>query len=100
MKILYIFLTSLTLSACAVHRSSSLNMLDKRSDYAQEKRIKEDLSLIQNPLLTPRRTQPQVTDIFIYPHEMPTGDYFRGGWIRTIISESKWAIEKKSDHKK
>ena len=96
MKNIYILCFFLFLSACAINRVPSLNMLEKRSDYAGLRQVEEDLSSLGGPLLIPQRTQSTVTDIWVHPHEMPTGDYFRGGWIRTVISSPKWTIEQKS----
>ena len=93
MKTIYLFYFSIFFSSCAVHRTPSLNMLEKRSDYEGSRQIKKELSSLQGPLLVPQRTESKITDIWIHPHEMPTGDYFRGGWIRTIISHSQWSIK-------
>lgn len=88
-------LVALFLSACATTRAPSLNMLEKRSDYDNTGQIEDALSSVDAPLLVPQRTKPTVTDIWIHPHEMPTGDYFRGGWIRTVIAGARWEVEKK-----
>ena len=56
---------------------------------------KNGIPAFRHTLLVPQRTNPTVTDIWIHPHEMPTGDYFRGGWIRTVISNARWEVEKK-----
>ena len=84
----------LLLPACAMNRVPSLNMLEHRADYSGLRRIKENLSSLDSPSLVPQRTQPKVSDIWVHPHEMPTGDYFRGGWIRTLISHSEWTVGK------
>lgn len=91
-----LILLPLLISACATNRAPSLNMLEKRSDYNQLHHIEKSLSALDNPLLVPTRTEPIVTDIWVHPHEMPTGDYFRGGWIRTVISRSRWEVKSKS----
>ena len=97
MRIHYLFSYIFILSSCAIHRAPSRNMLAERSDYTGQARTEKESSALSasEPLFTPQRTQPEVTDIWIHPHEMPTGDYFRGGWIRTIISDSKWTVKAK-----
>lgn len=95
MKSIFLLSVALLLSSCATTRAPSLNLLEKRSDYDNMGQIENELSSVDAPLLVPQRTNPTVTDIWIHPHEMPTGDYFRGGWIRTVISSARWEVEKK-----
>ncbi|MBT4761936.1 MAG: hypothetical protein HOO06_09590 [Bdellovibrionaceae bacterium] len=95
MRSILILLVAILLSACSTTRAPSLNMLEKRSDYSGVGQIEDALSSVNSPLLVPQRTKPIVTDIWVHPHEMPTGDYFRGGWIRTVISKARWEVEKK-----
>ena len=93
----FLLMTGLFVAAgCSTGRAPSLNMLEKRADYDAELRTDEAMADIENPILVPNRTIPRVTDIWVHPHEMPTGDYFRGGWIRTIISDSHWQMETRS----
>ena len=96
MKILLPIVLLSLLSACATNRAPSLNMLEKRADYQGLGKLQEALSNVDSPLLVPKRTKPTVTDIWIHPHEMPTGDYFRGAWIRTVISKAQWKVESKT----
>jgi hypothetical protein len=91
--LLFLPLFQMLFSACAMMRAPSLNMLNQESDYDGHGRLKQTVSSLDRPLLVPSRTNPKVTDIWIHPHEMPTGDYFRGGWIRTIVTDSRWEIE-------
>jgi hypothetical protein len=87
-------LSLLILSSCALNRAPGMKMLEKVADYQSLHRLENDLGSASGPLLLPKRTNALVTDIWIHPHEMPTGDYFRGGWIRTIISRASWKLEK------
>lgn len=84
----------LFLSACSTTRAPSLNMLEKRADYEGSNYMGEVVSEFEPSVLVPNRTSPRVADIWIHPHEMPTGDYFRGGWIRTLVSKSQWQMER------
>ena len=68
-------------------------MLEQRADYNGQLEAKTFFEG-QAPLLVPHWTKAKVTDIWVHPHEMPTGDYFRGGWIRTLIGKSQWEIER------
>lgn len=85
--------TMVLLNACAMTRAPSLNLLEKRSDYDNVHQIKEALDQVDHPLLVPVRTKPVVADIWVHPHELPNGDYFRGGWVRTVVSRSHWQVE-------
>lgn len=85
--------TSLLVSGCAINRAPSLNMLEQTADYDASKQTSESLGELKGPLLTPYRTEPQMTDILIHPHEMPTGDYFLGGWIRVVVAHPKWELD-------
>ena len=84
-----------TLGACAMTRAPSLNMLENRADYGNISEIKEALDEVDHPLLVPIRTKPIIADIWVHPHELANGDYFRGGWIRTVVTRSHWQVEEK-----
>lgn len=83
------------MGGCAMTRAPSLNMLEKSADYENLGEIKEALDEVDHPLLVPIRTKPVVADIWVHPHELANGDYFRGGWIRTVVTRSHWQIEEK-----
>ncbi len=83
------------LHACAMNRADSLNLLEKRADFKGFNEVEEALGAVDNPLLVPVRTEPQVADIWVHPHELANGDYFRGAWIRTVVSRSTWSMEEK-----
>ncbi|MFK7822710.1 MAG: hypothetical protein AB8G05_01030 [Oligoflexales bacterium] len=87
----------LSLDSCAISRAPSLNLLEKRSDYEGTEQIKEALEEVDHPLLVPTRTKPVIADIWVHPHELPNGDYFRGGWIRTVVTRSYWQVEEKQE---
>ncbi|MFK7824478.1 MAG: TraV family lipoprotein [Oligoflexales bacterium] len=85
----------LALNSCAMNRAPSLNLLEKRSDYDNVGQIKEALDEVDHPLLVPVRTKPHIADIWVHPHELPNGDYFRGGWVRTVVTRSHWQVAEK-----
>lgn len=81
-------LISLLLSSCA-SRAPSLRMLDKRSSYEMDSKefvyIDDELS----------RDKAREVKIYIYPNEMPSGDYFQGGYLRAVIEKGKWTYKRK-----
>ncbi len=84
-------------SACALTRAPSENLLEKRADYEGVHEIESSLQAVDNPLLVPIRTQPVVADIWVHPHELANGDYFRGGWVRTVVTRSQWQMEETNE---
>ena len=60
-------------------------MLGERAEYERVNDLR--LSSSQENL---KRSKATVTDVLIHPHEMPSGDYFLGGWIRTVLKEPRW----------
>ena len=92
-RICLALLTSLVMTGCAINRAPSLNMLEQNADYDASKRTADSLGELKGPLLTPYRTEPQMTDILIHPHKIPTGDYFLGGWIRVVVAQPKWEMD-------
>lgn len=84
---------SLFLSACSTTRAPGINMLERRADYDG----KVDLEVMMedgSPLFVPNKTKPQEVDIYIHPHETIHGDYFRGGFIRSVVQASRWELTK------
>ena len=93
MKLFSIVLALMVLNACAINRAPSDNLLDKRSDYDGVYQVKEALEKVDHPLLVPVRTTPVIADIWVHPHELPNGDYFRGGWVRTVVTGARWQVD-------
>ena len=91
----FILLFPVLVGACSINRAPSLNMLDKRADFNGMNEVEEALQAVDNPLLVPVRTEPLVADIWVHPHELSNGDYFRGAWIRTVVSRSSWRMDDK-----
>ncbi len=92
---LFVTVLLLLLNACAINRAPSANLLEKRSDYEKVHEIKGALEEVDRPLLVPTRTTPTIADIWVHPHELANGDYFRGGWIRTVVTRAYWQVEEK-----
>jgi hypothetical protein len=94
MKIILVPLL-IALNACAINRAPSLNLLERRADFDGMHGIEASLNAVDNPLLVPVRTEPVVADIWVHPHELPNGDYFRGAWVRTVVTRSSWKMDEK-----
>ena len=81
-------LISLLLSSCA-SRAPSLRMLHKRSNYETDSKefvyVDDELS----------RDKAREVKIYIYPNEMPSGDYFQGGYLRAVVEKGKWTYKRK-----
>lgn len=80
-------------SSCALKRAPSLRLLEQRADYDNVYKLQRALDDVNQPLLVPTRTAPVIADIWVHPHELGNGDYFRGAWVRTVVSRSHWQIE-------
>jgi len=80
---------TLIISSCSTTRAPSVNFLEIRSDYNGKSQVKE---LDNNSLFVPNRTQPKQVDIYIHPHETVHSDYFRGGYIRSIVQGGQWEL--------
>ena len=73
-------------------------MLDTRADY--DNGDGPDLSLQEGGIEgfrmspTPVRTRARVAAVRIHPAEMPSHDYFWGGWISMIVEQDQWILTK------
>jgi len=81
-------LISLIVASCA-SRAPSKNMLDKKSRYVEMETPKL-IGLDQE--LT--RSEAKDVEIYVYPKELPSGDYFEGGYIRAIVEGERWKFRK------
>ena len=92
---LIISLSSLCVQGCA-SRAPSLRVLDTRAGYGNEL-DDEEVALYERN----RRSQDsvlrqggrRVATAYIYPHELPTRDYFWGAYVSLIIGESEVTFE-------
>lgn len=83
--IFYLALLSSTLISCA-SKSKNQRLLNERAEYKKEV-AGIDLNL------GVKRTAARVTRAWVFPHELPTGDYFLGGWIMLKYGTEAWSIE-------
>lgn len=78
------------------NRAPSLRMLDARSGYSAGQ-DEEEVALYQrghqNSQSLARKSAPRVARVYIYPHELPTKDYFWGGYVSLVVSPDEWIFE-------
>ena len=87
LRIYLALLISLT-SSCA--SMNFKNMLDETADYDGKVHTEESLSAVSGPMFGPKRVEAKLTDVYIHPHEMSNGDFFLGGWVKTVVSHAYW----------
>ena len=99
-RLLIVCLTSVIATSC-LHRADSLRMLEVRADYdgknkeeASELKLGDDHALREANGAVPVRTMPKTAQIWIFPHETPSKEYFWGGWISVVVEGDRWEIER------
>jgi hypothetical protein len=69
-----LFLISVVTVSCA--HNGHVDELSQRANYDTAENDK--------------RTKARTAEIYIFPHEMPNGDRFKGGMIDTVIEKENW----------
>lgn len=99
-RLLTVCLTSFIATSC-IHRADSLRMLEVRADYggkdkdeASELKLGDDHALHDTNSSVPVRTTPKTAQVWIFPHETPSKEYFWGGWISVVVEGDRWEIER------
>jgi hypothetical protein len=91
---LLISFSVLGLGGCQ-NRAPSLRMLEERSAYGSGV-DEEEVGLYQrgrpNSFTSARKSAPRVARAYIYPHELPSKDFFWGGWVSLVISPDEWIL--------
>ena len=82
-------------SGC-VSRAPSLRVLDVRAGYNdgpddEEVALYQRGRQAQDSIL--KRSAPRVAKVYIFPHELPTRDYFWGGYVSLLIAQDRWVFE-------
>lgn len=75
-------------SSLLVSCSSSgvkVRMLNERSEY---ERKQTQIASVRNDEFN--RQPSKKAKVYVVPHELPSGDYFHGGWIEVIYEKEKW----------
>ena len=97
---LNIFLVLLISGLTACQSMSHQNMLNFTADYNGDHHAERTIGQLSGNILGPKRVEAKITNIFVYPHEMDNGDYFMGGWVKTVISKPYWDNTRKTFKKK
>lgn len=100
-------------SACQ-NRAPSLRMLDSRSGYgsgpddeevglyqrgrqSHESQPSHEVSGSSRSLeAMVRKSAPRVARVYIYPHELPSKDYFWGGYVSVVVTPDEWILDESS----
>ena len=99
MRLPLVVMAVVLLSSCSsgIRRAPGINILEQRADYKGDRDVETAVRAIGeggSSLFVPQKTKPRVVDIYIHPHETAHGDYFRGGFIRSIVQGSQWELTK------
>lgn len=82
-------------SGC-MSRAPSIRMLDTRAGYGEAPED-EEVALYQRGRHSQetvlKRSAPRVAKVYIFPHELPTRDYFWGGYVTLLITQDRWVFE-------
>ncbi|MGK5086525.1 hypothetical protein WDW86_03110 [Bdellovibrionota bacterium FG-2] len=79
-----------------VNRAPSIRMLDSRAGYGDapdddEVALYQRGKRAQDSVL--KRASPRVAKVYVFPHELPTRDYFWGGYVSLLIAQDQWVFE-------
>lgn len=95
----YVFIVFVLLTAMAfgcTNRAPSIRMLDARAAYGdapddEEVALYQRGRHAQDSIL--RRSAPRVAKVYVFPHELPSRDYFWGGYVSLLVSQDQWVME-------
>jgi hypothetical protein len=94
--------SAIAVSGCQ-NRAPSLRVLDTRAGYGAGL-DDEEVALYQRGKQTEsslaRRSAPRVARVYVYPHELPSRDFFWGGYVSLIVSQDEWIFENPEDSRK
>jgi hypothetical protein len=86
---------ALAIAGCQ-NRAPSLRMLDSRAAYNADAED-EEVALYQRARHHPdslvRRSAPRIAKVYLYPHELPSRDYFWGGYVSLVVAADDWTFE-------
>jgi len=94
LNILIVCLTSVILCSCA-HNSPKIEVLDEKANYGADN--VPPLELMSQSGLhgsVPRRSGSKEKLCWYHPHELPSQDYFLGGWIKLVYEDAHWEPER------
>ena len=86
---------ALSMSGC-MSRAPSLRMLDTRAGYDQGL-DDEEVALYQRGKRSggsfARPGGPRIAKVYLYPHELPSRDYFWGGYVSLVVAKDELVFE-------
>lgn len=95
-QFLLVSLISLIAFPACTNRAPSLRMLDTRAGY-DAGLGDDDVSLYQGRQrgdeTLVRKSAPRAVKVWIYPHELPSKDWFMGGYVRMEVTQEQWVFD-------
>lgn len=90
------FVLTIVLGGGCVNRAPYVRMLDTRAGYSdapddEEVALYQRGRHAQDSVL--QRAAPRVAKVYIFPHELPTRDYFWGGYVSLLIAQDQWVLD-------
>jgi len=86
-----LFVQMAALTACT-NRAPSLRMLDTRAGY-DSPYDDEEVALYEKARahgeMIGRSFGPRIAKVYVYPHELPSRDYFWGGYISLVVRQDE-----------
>lgn len=91
---LAVCLTSLYINACS-HNTLKVKALEEKANYRPDATPSLQLLAKQGGpyKLGPKRMGSKEKVCWYHPHEMPSQDYFLGGWIKLVYEDEHWEPE-------
>lgn len=83
--IFFLALLSSNLIGCA-SKDKNRRLLSERAKYEKEM---EGLDMSLNV----KRKAARVSKVWVFPHDLPTGDYFLGSWVMLKYGTESWDVE-------
>jgi hypothetical protein len=77
------------------NRAPTLRLLDSRAGYGTD-RDDEEVALYQRARNHPDslvRSSPRIAKVYVYPHELPSRDYFWGAYVSLVVKSDEWVFE-------
>lgn len=87
LRISLVFLISILVGCMS---TSHQNLLDETADYDGAIHAQQSLDAVNGAVFAPKRVEAKLTSAYIHPHEMSNGDFFLGGWVKTVVSHPYW----------
>ena len=82
------------ISAGCTHSGPTIKMLEERAEYdafSPESAVLAPAAAIGvNGEASLAKAERQIADIWIYPHQAGTREYFGGGWVSILLEGDRW----------